>query len=167
MVAQSVHGWGRIHAVKTLVPTIKPEDHVLCDWLVREGFHNTVADGYLAHTAVEHGRLLSRLSSPEIDKGLLQASGIIIAALLDPQSPGLNLSDCNGSPLLVLEYLRHLSQHRKLHMHQPTLLRLRDLLNEMQWSETPSAFARSLIKKGWTPDHAKKLTSALDVLSSS
>lgn len=161
MVAQSVHGWGRIHAVETLVPTLRGGDDALRDWLLREGFHNTVGDGYLAHRAVEHGRLLERLSVPDIDRGLLQSSGIIIAALLDPQCPGEDLSACKDSPQLVLEYLRHLSQHRQLHMHQPTLLRLKELIGEILSSEQPSDFARSLIKKGWNEEVLHSMTTAL------
>ena len=159
MLAQCVYGWGRIHTVRALLPTLHERDKDLLDWLVREGFHNTVADGYLAALVVEHGQLLNRLSSKEIDNGLLHASGILIAALLDPNCPGPDIGHVKDSLKLVKEYLRHLTENRQTHMHQPTLIRLKEILRETEESNDP--FIRTLQRKGWMQDRELRKLLAL------
>ncbi|RYZ64627.1 MAG: hypothetical protein EOP09_15645 [Proteobacteria bacterium] len=149
MLAQCVHGWGRIHAVRALLPTLNERDKDLQDWLIREGFHNTVSDGYLAALAVEHGHLLQKLSAKTLDNSLLHASGIIIAALLDPSSPGADMSQVKDGLKLVKEYLRHLSMNEQTHMHQPTLIRLKEIIVD---SETTDDLIRVLQRKGWNTD---------------
>jgi hypothetical protein len=161
-VAQSVHGWGRIHAVKALVGTFDKDAVELQDWLVREGFHNTVGDGYLALLAVEEGRLVKRLEAAHIDLGLLHATGILLAALLDPDSPGPNLGVLPESLALVRHYLRHLSQLAQLHMHQPTLLRLRRLLQEFPLDSQD--FILKLQKHGWSSDAVEDLRDRLQAV---
>jgi hypothetical protein len=150
MLAQCVYGWGRIHTIRALVPTLQERDTELLDWLVREGFHNTVGDGYLAALVVENGHLINRLSVKEIDNGLLHASGILIAALLDPNCAGPDISQVKDGLKLVKEYLRHLSANHQTHMHQPTLIRLKEILQASD--ETTDPFIRTLLKKGWQQD---------------
>lgn len=150
MLAQCVYGWGRIHTIRALVPTLQERDTELLDWLVREGFHNTVGDGYLAALVVENGHLINRLSVKEIDNGLLHVSGILIAALLDPNCAGPDISQVKDGLKLVKEYLRHLSSNHQTHMHQPTLIRLKEILQASD--ETTDPFIRTLLKKGWHQD---------------
>ncbi|MBC7660971.1 MAG: hypothetical protein H7249_14840 [Chitinophagaceae bacterium] len=149
MLAQCVHGWGRIHVVRALLPTLGERDKDLKDWLVREGFHNTVADGYLAASVIESGNLVTRLAVKTIDNGLLHATGIILAALLDPSSPGSDMSQVKDGLKLVKEYLRHLSVNKQTHMHQPTLIRLKEIItNDTEGDE----LVKNLQRKGWADD---------------
>ncbi len=159
MLAQCVFGWGRIHTIRALVPTLRENEEDLMEWMVREGFHNTVADGYLAATVVDNGHLLARLSAKTIDNGLLHASGILLAALLDPNCPGPDISHVKDGLKLSKEYLRHLSCNKQTHMHQPTLIRLKEIL--MESAETEDPFIRSLQRKGWRDDKDIKRQLAL------
>lgn len=151
LLAQCVHGWGRIHAVKALIPTLTERDVDLSEWLVREGFHNTVADAYLAKEAVEKGHLFERLSADAIDNGLLHASAIIIAALLDPSSPADDITHVKDGLQLVKAYLRHLTDNHQTHMHQPTLIRLKGILLSLD-EPGENEFLKNLQKKGWHED---------------
>jgi len=159
MLAQCVHGWGRIHTIRALVPTLHESDKDLMEWMVREGFHNTVADGYLAATVVDNGHLLTLLGAKAIDNGLLHATGILIAALLDPNCPGADISQVKDGLRLTKEYLRHLNCNRQTHMHQPTLIRLREIL--LAPEDTQDTFLRSLSRKGWREDRELKRNLAL------
>ncbi|RZA26406.1 MAG: hypothetical protein EOP10_03700 [Proteobacteria bacterium] len=151
MLAQCVYGWGRIHTVKALIPTLTADETEIADWLVREGFHSTVSDAYLAAQVVDDGRLLERLLAPVIDNGLLHASAILIAALLDPTSPSDDITHVKDGLTLVKEYLRHLTGNRQTHMHQPTLIRLKGILLSLG-EPTENEFLKNLTKKGWHED---------------
>lgn len=151
MLAQCVFGWGRIHTVRALIPTLTELDQEPSEWLVREGFHNTVSDAYLAAMVVEQGQLLSRLSASSIDNGLLHASAILIAALLDPSSPGDDISHVKDGLKLVKEYLRHLTGNQQTHMHQPTLIRLKGILLSLD-NPGPNEFLLRLSKLNWQHD---------------
>lgn len=151
MLAQCVFGWGRIHTVRALIPTLTEADHEPSEWLIREGFHNTVSDAYLAAMVVEQGQLLTRLSAPSIDNGLLHASAILIAALLDPSSPGDDISHVKSGLRLVKEYLRHLTDNQQTHMHQPTLIRLKGLLLSLD-QPGDNEFLLRLSKLEWHHD---------------
>jgi hypothetical protein len=150
-LAQRVYGWGRIHAVEALIPTLTPSDTEIADWLIREGFHGTVSDTYLAALVVGQGRLLERLSAPVIDNGLLHASAILIAALLEPSGSADDMTDVKDGLKIVKEYLRHLAGNRQTHMHQPVLIRLKEMLLSLN-KPNDSEFLRSLAKKGWHED---------------
>lgn len=56
-IARSVHGWGRIHAVKAL----EPETPEIADWLFAEGWDNTVMPAYSALECCRKGGLRERL----------------------------------------------------------------------------------------------------------
>lgn len=151
MLAQCVFGWGRIHTVRALLPTLTESDKDLSEWLVREGFHNTVSDAYLAALVVDQGRLLERLSANEIDNGLLHASGILLAALLDPESPADDITHVKDALSFIKEYLRHLTDNQQTHMHQPTLIRLKGILLSLD-NPGDKEFLKKLKKLGWNQD---------------
>jgi hypothetical protein len=79
-LAGSVHGWGRIHLVERLARTSRPE---ILDWLVREGFRNSILDEYLAYLAATRGALHDRLRSGNVDDDLLHAAGDLLQALIN------------------------------------------------------------------------------------
>jgi hypothetical protein len=78
-LARNVHGWGRIHVVERLAQTENP---AVKNWLLREGFRNSVMYEYLAATCARAGGLLSALSQDRVDRELLTAAGEIIQALI-------------------------------------------------------------------------------------
>jgi len=53
-MAKHVTGWGRVHLVERLAKT---EDAEIKEWLLREGFRNSVMYEYLAYIAATTGGL--------------------------------------------------------------------------------------------------------------
>ena len=79
-LAAAVDGWGRIHCVERLGGTRDPH---IRDWILREGFRNSVMYEYLAYTAATTGGLLDALRPPMVDRELLTAAGEILEALVN------------------------------------------------------------------------------------
>ena len=78
-LAKTVDGWGRIHIVERLAETERPE---IKDWLLREGYRNSIMYEYLAYTCATAGNLLTALSGEHVDRDLLTSAGDIIQALI-------------------------------------------------------------------------------------
>lgn len=103
-LARSVHGWGRIDAIELLGPVGDPE---IRDWLLREGYRNDIAYGYLAYTCADAGGLRDALMKESVDDELLRSAGEIIEALLIGEPfKGMD-TYYDGAPVVDL-YLRHL-----------------------------------------------------------
>jgi hypothetical protein len=79
ILARNVSGWGRIHVVERLATTANP---AIKDWLLYEGFRNSVMYECLAGTCARAGGLLGALSTPHVDRKLLTSAGEIIRALI-------------------------------------------------------------------------------------
>src|SRR5207248_2725531 len=78
-LAKHVDGWGRIHLVERLSKTENPE---IKDWLLREGYKNSVMYEYLAYPCAVGGGLLAALEADEVDDDLLLSAAEIIQALI-------------------------------------------------------------------------------------
>src|SRR5262249_22226983 len=78
-LARNVSGWGRIHTVERLARTENP---AVKNWLLREGYRNSVMYEYLAATCARTGGLLLALSEDHVDRELLTGAGEIIQALI-------------------------------------------------------------------------------------
>lgn len=103
-LARKVDGWGRIHCVERLRETTRPE---IKDWILREGFRNSVMDEYLAHTAATTGELRAALDA-DADRQLLTAAGRIIEALI-AGGPTLDIDDYADAAATVGLYLDHMA----------------------------------------------------------
>lgn len=102
-LAQRLHGWGRIHCVEQLATTT---DDRIKDWILREGYRNTVMVDYLAWTAATAGRLTAVLrESP--DRGQLTAAGEILTALLR-EGPARDVGAYDDGEEAVSLFLEHL-----------------------------------------------------------
>ncbi|HZS15300.1 MAG TPA: hypothetical protein VFC09_11945 [Candidatus Dormibacteraeota bacterium] len=106
-VAKSVHGWGRIHAVRRLLQTSNPE---IKDWLLVEGFRNGVMNEYLAYGAAVAGDLLTALNEPSISDPLFHSAGELLAALVTG-GPAEDIGDYDHPVDVVEQYLRHAEAH--------------------------------------------------------
>lgn len=100
-LAQKVEGWGRIQCVERLRDTTDPE---IREWILREGFRNSVMYEYLAYIAATTGGLLDALRRPQVDRELLTAAGEIIDALING-GPAEDIDDVEDAPLLLDAYL--------------------------------------------------------------
>ena len=77
-LAQSVFGWGRIQTVERLAETANPK---IKQWLLREGFRNSVGNERLALVCAEAGALHDALAPSSVDREVLDAATDLIVAL--------------------------------------------------------------------------------------
>jgi hypothetical protein len=100
-LARAVDGWGRIHCVERLADTQDPQ---IREWILREGFRNSVMYEYLAYTAAVTGRLNDALRRDEVDRPLLTAAGEILTALVTG-GPAQDMDDYEAGADAVAGYL--------------------------------------------------------------
>ena len=103
-LARNVDGWGRIHVVERLAKT---DDLAIKDWLLREGFRNSVMYEYLAATCARAGGLLAALSEDHVDRAMLTAAGEIIQALI-AGGPAEGIDDYEDARPVIESYLSHM-----------------------------------------------------------
>jgi hypothetical protein len=104
-LARNVTGWGRIHAVERLARTENP---AIKDWMLREGFRNSILYEYLAATCARTGGLLAALSEDCVDQELLTAAGEIIQALI-VGGPAEGIDDYEDARPVIESYLDHMA----------------------------------------------------------
>ena len=141
-LARKVRGWGRIHAVERLAATKDPR---IKDWLLREGFRNTVMDEYLAGICARAGDLPAALDQEEPDDGLLDAAGAIVEALIRG-GPAEDLDDYEDGAEVVERLLYHLNARAPTPRRRRTVEALREFLQD----ERADWAARE--KRGWPPE---------------
>jgi hypothetical protein len=105
-LAKRVDGWGRIQCVERLSDSTDPE---IKEWLLREGYQNSVMYEYLAYTAATTGELTAALRRAEVDRALLTSAGEIIEALI-VGGPAQDISDIDDAPAMLSAYLDLLEQ---------------------------------------------------------
>jgi hypothetical protein len=104
-LARNVTGWGRIHVVERLARTENP---TIKNWLLREGFRNSIMYEYLAGTCARAGGLLAVLSGDRVDRELLIAAGEIIQALI-AGGPAEGIDDYEDARPVIESYLGHMA----------------------------------------------------------
>lgn len=104
-LARNVTGWGRIHVVERLAQTENP---TIKNWLLREGFRNSILYEYLAATCARAGGLLAALSEDQVDRELLTAAGEIIQALISG-GPAEGIDDYEDARPVIESYLAHIA----------------------------------------------------------
>jgi hypothetical protein len=104
-LARNVHGWGRIQAVERLIDT---QDPVIKDWLLREGFRNTIMYEYLAYACAVAGGLYDVLAGGDPDDEVLVAAGEILTALIIG-GPAQGMEDYEDGAGACVAYLRRLA----------------------------------------------------------
>lgn len=105
-LARNVSGWGRIHVVERLAQTATSP--AIRNWLLREGYRNSVMYEYLAGTCAKAGGLRAALSDDRADRELLTAAGEIIQALISG-GPADNIDDYDDARPVIEHYLSHMA----------------------------------------------------------
>jgi hypothetical protein len=100
-LGRAVEGWGRIHCVERLAATQHRE---IREWILREGFRNSIMNEYLAYIAATTGGLDDALRRDEVDRPLLTAAGEILEALVTG-GPAQDLDDYADGADAVEAYL--------------------------------------------------------------
>lgn len=106
-LGDSVQGWGRVHVVRFLSDAVQPETR---DWLLREGYRNTVMHEETAWLCASVGGLVEALRAPEIDEALLEAAGDLIAALIEG-GPAEDIDDYADGAEACRLFVDHLTAH--------------------------------------------------------
>lgn len=152
-LAKHVHGWGRIHVVERLAETADPQ---IKDWLLREGYKNSVMYEYLAYTCATGGGLLAALEKEDIDAELLASAGGIIKALLSLDGPAGNIDSYDDGAAVVEHYLKHLTAKASTIPQFLVVAAVRDFLadDEGNWEDRAS--------RGWTPEVRSMLLDRCD-----
>lgn len=92
-IAKGVHGWGRIHAVRTLEPVTQE----IADWLFTEGWDNIILPDYSALECCQKANLQQRLENGLGEKDFSRACGLMNALLAEGPVPGIsNVPDLDG-----------------------------------------------------------------------
>lgn len=106
-LARNVTGWGRVAAVERLTGTAHAQ---IREWMLREGFRNTVMNEYLAYTCAEGGGLRAAIGRERLDDELLAATGEILHALLNMGGPAQDINDYDDAPYVVESYVRQMGK---------------------------------------------------------
>jgi len=114
-------GWGRIHAVLRIADS---EDPQIRGWLLREGYHNSVMDRYLALPCARGARLDEALADVRIDEWLLAGGGRILAALVEEDGPTPGMEAWDEGAAATLRWLHHVQPETAPIATLPTLAAL-------------------------------------------
>ena len=142
-LAKYVNGWGKIHIVERLADT---KDKEIKDWLLLDGYKNSVMYEYLAYTAAVSGDLKKALEAEEINDKVIESAGEIIEALLNG-GPAEDINDFAAAAVVLDLYVSHLAEDVELRITHFNILKLiEDYLEDEDhdWNE--------LTENGWTPD---------------
>ena len=135
-LAKKVHGWGRIHLVERLARNPSQE---VKNWLLREGYRNSVMYEYLAYTCATAGELNQVLEHDVDDLPLLICIGEILEALI-MGGPAEDMHDYNEGATVCLNYVKQLVKLPSLVDFSilSSVLIIRDFVNNMDDESYPN-----------------------------
>lgn len=153
-VAKNVHGWGRIHVVERLRATENP---AIRDWLLRQGYRNSVMHEYLAYSCAVGGGLRAALEQEIVDDELFVSAGEIIQALI-AGGPAESMDGYEDGAAVVELYLDQAQRRASSLADFLVINTIRDFLTD-QDADWPSRASR-----GWTPEKRQSLQQSSQVL---
>lgn len=126
-LAKHVDGWGKIQLVDRLAEMELNSE--IRDWLVLDGYKNSIMYEYLALTCAQNGMLNEKLKSENISDNLYSSASDIIIALMD-EGPAVGMSGYDDSSETIENFIKH-SKARKLNIsNYITLHKIKDYLEE-------------------------------------
>jgi hypothetical protein len=142
-LGKHVHGWGRIGVIERLQYTTNP---AVKNWMLRDGFRNTVMYEYSAYICAVAADLAGQLAQVEIDDELFDAATELLDALLTG-GPAKDINHYDDGVSVVQSYLRH------LRVRPPALRTLRVSWLLKLRASRHSQSERSSLAEGrcWTP----------------
>lgn len=146
-LGRQAEGWGRIQVVERLEGTARGE---IRDWILRQGFRNSVMNEYLAFIAADTGGLAPALEAESPDGELLEAAADIVGALIEG-GPARGIDDYSDAPVAVERLVGHLHRRAATLHHY---LAVRDLKRFLDGEE--EAWERREAK-GWPPGARDRL----------
>lgn len=129
-LAKRVDGWGKIQIVDRLA---QPDlDEQIKEWLLFDGYKNSIMYEYLAFTCALHGELHKRLESQNISYKLFKSASDIIHALIEVNNPSEDISSYTYAASVIENFLRHAKLHVSDISDFNFLHNLKDFLTELQ-----------------------------------
>ncbi len=153
--AKMVEGWGRIHLVENLTKTTNPE---IKDWLLREGYKNSISYEYLVCACAVTGDLLTALKQDEPDVELLQGAGDIIENLIHGGA-AKGIKDYADGVEVTRLYLKHIEAELPDLYQLKIIDVIRDFV-ESEESEDPDDNWSGLEKVGWAHKVREEIAAA-------
>ncbi|OJJ23487.1 hypothetical protein BKI52_03750 [marine bacterium AO1-C] len=153
-LAQRVDGWGKIQTMDRLVlggissPDIK-------EWMLLEGYKNSIMYEYLAHSCAMKGELHLKISEERIDASLFEASSDIIEALI-MGGPAEDIYMYEFAALTVSSFVKHANVYGNDVRHFVVLHKIKRFLEELQKD------AESLSQNGWNQRIVANCLAAID-----
>ena len=123
-LAQSVHGWGKVAAVKQLDAPSEEIKH----WFRTKGCESSISHAYLAYVCAEKGELDEVLYENTISKELYDGASLIIEGLLHDMSTE-GMDDYSDAGLILSRFVYHSSTHCKTMDNFYVLLKINEYIN--------------------------------------
>lgn len=143
-LAQKVDGWGKIQLVDRLA---KPElKEPIKDWLILDGYKNSIMYEYLAYTCATNGELHKKLESEQIDNKLFKSASDIIESLIAIGGPAEDITNYNFASQVIQDFIRHSKNQVSDISDFNTLHKIKDYLTELQNDIGEQS------KNGWNQD---------------
>lgn len=105
-LAQKVHGWGRVHAVKYL----EPASEEIKSWLLKEGVKNDVMPDYSALEVYKKADVRELLKA-ELTDDVFESVVLIMDSLLS-EGPVSGISAVEDADPMLLDFLEQVKRHR-------------------------------------------------------
>ena len=151
-LAKTVEGWGRIHTVERLAGTTDPD---IKNWLIREGYRNSVMYEYLACICARAGDLHIALRADRIDDELLNSAVEIVDTMIAGDGgPAEGLSDYEHGCVVVRALLEHGNGTFASVSHYSFLSRLRNWLDEHRPADRK-------LQHDWSADAVDRISASL------
>lgn len=129
-LAKRVDGWGKIQIVDRLAgPDL---DESIKDWLLLDGYKNSIMYEYLAFTCATNGDLHKRLEEEKIEHQQFKSASDIIDALIVEYGPSADISDYTHAASVIENFVRHAEVHVSDITDFNILHKIKDFLTELQ-----------------------------------
>ena len=129
-LAQKVDGWGKIQLVDRLArPELKEP---IKDWLILDGYKNSIMYEYLAYTCATNGELHKKLESEQIENKLFKSASDIIEALIAIGGPAEDITSYPFASQVIQDFIRHAKKHAIDILDFNALQKIKDFLTELQ-----------------------------------
>lgn len=135
-LAQKVDGWGKIQLVDRLAEMELTDE--IRDWLILEGYKNSIMYEYLALTCAINGKLNKKLQNESINQHFFDAAGDIIATLMnEDESPADGISAYHETEETIQNYIRHAKSMSLKISDFITLHKIKDYLENLLEENEP------------------------------
>lgn len=142
-IAKKVDGWGKIHTIERLTKMELSTD--IKEWLITEGYKNSIMYEYLAYSCAVNGDLRNIIADDTISDKIFKSSGEIIEALITG-GPAEDITHYQYASILLSNYVKHAQTHATDIFDFNVLHQIKDFLTELQIDIGDHS------KNGWTED---------------